>query len=121
MRIYSNPDGSIMAAVRSIDVGAPTSASTFHESRATASLDIDETTNEATANAIDADSRTFRLAAGVLTQNGVAVVIAAPGRAVRDREFAMERLAELESDATLTLNQIGRVLRFILRWIIRHS
>ena len=135
MRVYANPDGSIMAAVRSVVFGAPASVSTFHASRAAAVLDLDEATNTVTADALETDSGTFRLAAGVLSRNGTPVVIAPPGQHIQDRDQIQQALGQLDTflqnlDAgqNLTAAQVQQAIRFllrfaryVLRWILRHG
>jgi hypothetical protein len=125
MRLYARADGTLVASNDRINPGDPVTliGPGFPEAPTVpaATLDVDTETNAALVADVVANAAAYRLAAGVLTKNGAAVTINAPGRAVRDREFAMEKLAELEADRDLTINQIGRVLRFILRWIVRHG
>jgi hypothetical protein len=125
MRIYARPDGSLVAARDSVAPGDPATliGPGFPEAPTipAATLDFDSETNRPLAADIPANHRAYRLVAGVLSKNGVPVTINAPGRAVRDRDFALEKLAELEADGVLSDAHQDRVLRFVLRWIVRQG
>jgi hypothetical protein len=83
-------------------------------------LEFDEESNPAVLSGLIATPASWRLLAGVLTRDGVAVTLA-QSRAYRDKQFALEKLAELEADGVLSDAHQDRVLRFVLRWIVRQG
>ena len=132
MRVYANPDASIMAALRSVEMGAPASVRPLYAMSSAETLDFDEETNETLATALETESRRFRLAGGVLTRDGVTVTPAAPGRFFQDRDQIQQALGAIDTliDAAqagnLTAAQsqqalriLLRVARYVLRWIAR--
>jgi hypothetical protein len=122
MRVFADASGVILRAQSGVEPGAPpVTPMPPIEGVITQTLDFDDESNQALVADLQASTAPYRLTAGVLTKNGAAVTIAGPGRTLRDKQFAMEKLAELEADRDLTINQIGRVLRFVLRWIVRHG
>jgi hypothetical protein len=122
MRIYADAAGVVLWSQSNVEPGAPAGlyGPPFAGVVAT-TLDFDTESNEALVVDIQANRAPYRLIAGVLTKNGVTVTPNGPGRTLRDKQFAMEKLAELEADGVLSDAHQDRVLRFVLRWITRQG
>lgn len=81
-------------------------------------LEFDEATNPTLASAVIGDWNNHKLAAGVLTHNGVTVVVTAPGPAAQDATAARALKSALAAGTPLSASDIQAALRFILRVIL---
>jgi hypothetical protein len=134
MRLFARADGAITVAERSIEVGATPRVLPGFVGAVAETLDFDDETNGDLADALESSTAPFRLSGGVLTRDGLAVTIAAPGRFVQDREQIQQALGVLDTliDASnagslsaaqsqQALRLLLRVARYVLKWIARRG
>jgi hypothetical protein len=122
MRLYADVAGVVLAAQSNVEPGAPDILwGPPFEGVVASSLDFDTESNAALVADMGASLAPYRLLAGVLTKDGITVTPNGPGRTLRDKQFAAEKLAELEADGVLSDAHQDRVLRFVLRWIVRQG
>jgi hypothetical protein len=134
MRIFLTVDGTPIAAARGIDPGDPP-VFPAHAIGYAGTFDFDEETNVALVDAVAGDVTAYRVIAGVLTKDGAAVTVAAPGRFIQDRDRIQQSLGQLDTlitrldggtDLTAAQRQeaflfLLRAVRYILRWIVRRG